>query len=69
MKSLGIASEFDVPRNITHGVPPSRILRTMHPLVLQRGEEGLGHGVVIADSGSTNRLTNPELLECSDEGR
>jgi hypothetical protein len=59
----GIVAEFDVAGNIAAGMFSGGIFGAMDTLVLQRGKEGSGHGVVIADPRAANGLPNIELAE------
>src|ERR1017187_8097886 len=63
VKTLPIVTQFDVARNITHGLFAGRIDCAVHELFLEGGEERLGRRVVVAYSGSPERLTEPELIE------
>ena len=55
-----IVPEFDVPHNVTARVFTSRILGAVNTLVLKRGEERLGHRIIVADPGAADGL--PEVI-------
>src|SRR5260370_39818424 len=61
--TLGIVPEFDVPHNITARVFTSRILGAVDALILQRGEERLGHRVIVAYPGAADGLPQPVTLQ------
>src|ERR1700685_1254763 len=63
MTTFGIVVQFDVPRNVTLRVSTCRVLSPVDALVLERGEERFGHGVVVADAGPADRLTEVMLAQ------
>ena len=69
METLSIVSDFDVPRNVPPGVFPGGVDGAVNELVLQRGEERLGHGVIEADPGAADRLAQVERGEDAGELR
>src|SRR3954452_11768222 len=56
--SAGIVAEFDVSGHVVAGAFPGRVDRAVNSLVLQRGEEGFGECVVVADAGAPDRPTD-----------
>src|SRR5260370_39230194 len=63
VKTLPIVTQFDVARNITHGLFAGRIDCAVHELFLEGREERLRCRVVIAYAGSPERLTEPEFIK------
>ena len=55
-----IVPEFDVPHNVAARVLTGRVFGAVDPLILQRGEERLGHRIVITDPGAAGGL--PEAM-------
>ena len=58
-----IVPEFDVPHNVAARVLTSRILGAVNALVLQRGEERLGHPIIVADPGTAGGLPEAMYLQ------
>ena len=54
-----IVPEFDVPHNVAARVLTGRILGTVNALVLQRGEERLGHRIIVTYSGAADGMPEP----------
>src|ERR1017187_1343181 len=55
--------EFDVPHNVSARVLAGRILGAVDTLVLQHGEERLGHRIVVTDPGAADGLPENMLLQ------
>src|ERR1017187_7295047 len=58
-----IVPEFDVPHNVAARVLAGRIPGAVDALVLQRGEERLGHRIVVTDPGAADGLPENTLLQ------
>jgi hypothetical protein len=63
VETLGIVSDFDVSRNVSSGVVAGGVDGAVDEFIFQGVEERLGHGVVEADSGATDRLSQVERGE------
>jgi hypothetical protein len=61
--ALRIVPEFDVPYNVPARVLAGRILGPVDALVLQRGEEGLGHRIIVAYPGAADGMPEVIFLE------
>ncbi len=61
MQSMGIVPELDVPSHVLTGVIPGRVDGAVDTLVLQRREERLGHGIIVAYARTANRVPQAEL--------
>ena len=68
MNSPGIVAELDVLGDVGPCALPCRVDRAMHTLVLQRGKERFGHGIIITYPGSTDRLPGALFAEGRGEG-
>src|SRR5689334_15726771 len=64
--TLRIVPEFDVPHNVTARMLTGRILGAVDTLVLKRGEERLGHRIIVADPGAADGL--PEVMHLQRPG-
>jgi hypothetical protein len=65
VETLSIVSDFDVSRNVAAGVFACGIDCAVDEFIFQCAEERLGHGVVEADPGAADRLSQ---VECSEGG-
>src|SRR6266496_4199924 len=62
VEPLGVVAELDVPGDVLSGVFPGRVGCAVDPLDLYCGVEGFGLGVIVADTGTSDRPAQPEFL-------
>ncbi|WP_234824020.1 hypothetical protein [Bremerella cremea] len=60
VKSLAIIKRFNVLEHAQPGVCQRLVLAMLRPFVLERPEESLGHGVVVAVTATTHRARNSQ---------
>lgn len=67
MQPLSVIPGIDVPGHVSPCVFAGRVDGAVYSFVLQGCKEGFGHCIVVADSGSADRLTHVEFGEGSRE--
>src|SRR6266487_3689714 len=67
VKALPIVAQLDVTRDVFPCFPACRVDRPVNPLDFKCAVEGLGERIIVADSGSADRLPYPERFQLAGE--